>query len=229
MKLSLIALVALASSAVVDAHPTVSERDTGIAVLLDATSTTEAGVKAALKIMAAAGMSKRDENENDLEKRGPAVLVGGTLINSMLDFHNRARARHGAAPLVWNKNLAFAAARSAQQCIFAHTPNNPYGENVAGGTYTNPAYYAWLWYIEENKYNYNNPGFTYSTGHFTQLVWKSSMQIGCAWVRRCPGQLPFMLFCEYAAPGNVIPATYFRTNVLPPNGQAAPAQPPMNL
>ena len=34
------------------------------------------------------------------------------------------------------------------------------------------------WYNEVKQYNYNQPGFSMATGHFTQLVWKSSRRLG---------------------------------------------------
>ena len=30
------------------------------------------------------------------------------------------------------------------------------------------------------NYNWDNPGFSESTGHFTQIVWKASTQVGCS-------------------------------------------------
>lgn len=37
-----------------------------------------------------------------------------------------------------------------------------------------------IWYNELYKpgYNYSNPGFQPKTGHFTQLVWKATTNIG---------------------------------------------------
>ena len=34
------------------------------------------------------------------------------------------------------------------------------------------------WYNKVKKYNYNRPSFSMGTGHFTQLVWKSSRCLG---------------------------------------------------
>lgn len=35
-------------------------------------------------------------------------------------------------------------------------------------------------YNEYSQYNYNYPGFSEATGHFTQVVWKATTQLGCA-------------------------------------------------
>lgn len=34
------------------------------------------------------------------------------------------------------------------------------------------------WYSERNLYNYNKPGLSQATGHFTQMVWRSSTSFG---------------------------------------------------
>ena len=35
-----------------------------------------------------------------------------------------------------------------------------------------------MWYEEEGKYSYKNASFSSGTGHFTQVVWAGSLQIG---------------------------------------------------
>jgi hypothetical protein len=79
------------------------------------------------------------------------------------------------------------------------------------------------------SYNYASPGYSSTTGHFTQLVWKATSQIGCAAVT-CPdgsiftgyGQNSLYLVCEYYVPGNWVDpsnsantAKYFTQNVGP--------------
>ena len=35
-----------------------------------------------------------------------------------------------------------------------------------------------LWYNEINSYDFGSPGYSESTGHFTQVVWKASTKLG---------------------------------------------------
>jgi hypothetical protein len=67
------------------------------------------------------------------------------------------------------------------------------------------------WYGEEQYYNYNNPGFNSLTGHFTQVVWKDTSLLGCAY-KDCGNII--IVSCKYWPPGNVL--GYFQTNVKVP-------------
>ena len=58
-----------------------------------------------------------------------------------------------------------------------------------------------LWYNEIDKYNFTNPGFSMETGHFTQVVWKSSQRIGCGISNNGS---EFYGVAQYDPPGNFI-------------------------
>ena len=145
--------------------------------------------------------------------------------NDILAFHNKYRALHGAPALTWNSDLANYALTNAQQYTWAHS-GGPYGENIATGSYTDPDVYQFLWYDENQKYDYNNPGFSDATGHFTQMVWVGSQQIGCAMAQQPNGGknsagFPYSLTCEYYPRGNIVNAGQFAANVKPLQSSAA--------
>ncbi|BFZ54170.1 sterol-binding protein [Savitreella phatthalungensis] len=155
------------------------------------------------------------------------------FVSQMLDYHNQYRARHGAPALTWSTTLAQQALQWANGKSWSHTPNNPNGENLATGTYTNPAKYVFMWYDEVRMYDYSKPGFTHDTGHFTQLVWKSTSQVGCAMTNTATTDMPtypYYLVCEYSGPGNIVNDGYFANNVLQPLSSIAyPSSPAGNL
>lgn len=73
-------------------------------------------------------------------------------------------------------------------------------------------------YSEIKFYDYNNPGFSMKTGHFTQVVWKSSIEIGVG-IATYPDQQykhRTVVCISYRPPGNY--QGQFRENVLPPKG-----------
>ena len=72
-----------------------------------------------------------------------------------------------------------------------------------------------MWYDEELDYNYNTPGFSNDTGHFTQIVWKATTEIGCSSGVGCGSDLSHVWVCHYNQPGNYIGK--FIENVFTPN------------
>jgi len=94
---------------------------------------------------------------------------------------------------------------------------NGTGENRIGGfgTWT-PDQFAAMgpqrWYDEIKLYNYNRPIYDPATGHFTQLIWKSSQTFGFGSVYS-PGKRYTAGVGLYSPPGNYL--DQFQQNVLP--------------
>lgn len=95
--------------------------------------------------------------------------------------------------------------------------NGPYGENLhyqRGGSKDKSVIMAKAikqWYDEYKSYDYNNPVFSSETGHFTQVVWKKSIEIGVGIAT--VGQ--YTVVCvNYRPAGNV--QGQFKQNVLRP-------------
>ncbi|KAG6873666.1 hypothetical protein C0995_012600 [Termitomyces sp. Mi166 len=135
--------------------------------------------------------------------------TSGSDIDTYLSSHNTVRAQHGAAPLAWNNTLASKAQTWANRCVFEHSGGSlgPYGENLAAGTGSAYDIQAAIksWTDEVSQYDPSNP----VPSHFTQVVWKSTTQLGCA-VQSCDGifdpsfgKAKFFV-CEYYPAGNVI-------------------------
>jgi len=140
----------------------------------------------------------------------PVYSAPTTEDQSCLDTHNQYRAQHGAPPLTWNSDMASYAEQSTTNCVMAHT-GGQYGENLAFG-YSDVASAVKAWYDEGSQYDASNPGFYENTGHFTQLIWKATTEVGC-YNRQC-GDSQYLM-CEYKVPGNVVGnnGQYFSDNV----------------
>lgn len=144
-----------------------------------------------------------------------AAELSRTEIEKVLTQHNDFRKLHSAPALTWNNQLAQFASQYANRCVFQHS-RDKYGENLAAG-YPSLSAAIHAWYDEAKSYFYMFPGFSKRTGHFTQLVWKSTTQLGCGYAA-CNGKngTPgIFLVCEYNPPGNVLSQRHFVENVLP--------------
>jgi len=135
---------------------------------------------------------------------------------ALIEAHNRVRAKHCAGPLTWSPKLAQVAQRWANSlrdkgCAFGHS-NGDYGENLAAGStgLLDPEAVVKMWYDEIAQYKFPNGGFSMQTGHFTQVVWRGTTQVGCG-RSQCKGLDIWV--CEYDPAGNW--EGQYRENVLP--------------
>lgn len=132
--------------------------------------------------------------------------VAGSDSAKWLAAHNKARAQYGAPALTWSTTLESFAQKFTEACVFEHTKNNQYGENLACGQQDiESVVNDWVSGTDE-KDVYDPASPVYS--HFTQVVWSGSTELGCA-VKSCQNiaglpQSPAPLYvCEYNPPGNV--------------------------
>ncbi|KAJ5493439.1 hypothetical protein N7539_002185 [Penicillium diatomitis] len=99
--------------------------------------------------------------------------------DTMLKTTNNYRKIYQADSLSWNDELADYSRKWAKGCLWKHS-DGQYGENLAFG-YPNTSAAVDAWADEVKLYNFNKPtGFSEKTGHFTQLVWQSTTEVGCA-------------------------------------------------
>ena len=137
---------------------------------------------------------------------------------AMLSAHNRWRAEVGSPPLKWSDKLANIAQGWADHlekdtCAMYHS-NNGYGENIyqaspliwSGGRkdfqHKSPQEVTDTWGDEIKDYNYATNSCSGVCGHYTQLVWKDTKEVGCA-MSVCDdnGQI---WVCSYYPPGNMV-------------------------
>ena len=139
----------------------------------------------------------------------PPPAAGLTVEQqAMLSAHNANRAKHCLAALTWSPQAATAAQQWASRCTrdgaaFAHDAGRgSYGENLAWGTNMSAAQAVSLWYNEIGSYNFAAPVWTRSpqVGHFTQMVWRTTTQVGCD-VWQCGGEKLWV--CRYSPSGNM--------------------------
>ncbi|KAI8316841.1 Repressed by EFG1 protein 1 [Colletotrichum sp. SAR11_59] len=126
-----------------------------------------------------------------------------TFTSAVLNSTNHYREQHNASDVSWNKTLADFAVdylRGMDDCDFEHS-GGPYGENLAMG-YANVTQSVEAWGEERDDYDFDDAEFSEETGHFTQLVWKDTTDVGCA-RKRCEDDA-WYLVCEYWPRGNVV-------------------------
>src|SRR5919197_5765685 len=157
----------------------------------------------------------------NIDASAPGHLDLAAFRAAALKQHNVYRAKHGVPPLVLNTQLNDVAQHYAAQLArtnrLVHSDNTRYGENLyafgsSGQALPRAEAVVDRWYSEVKDYNFNKPGFHMGTGHFTQLVWKSSQELGMGIAQAADGT--WYVVGNYSPPGNI--SGQFPTNVLKP-------------
>jgi len=109
---------------------------------------------------------------------------------ALLELHNEYRATHGAPALRLDSTLNDDAQAYAEKLLRGQASGHDTAELNAKSQGEN-LFWGWgsrgppetlqagqSWYDEVELYDFDNPGFSSATGHFTQLVWKASTKVG---------------------------------------------------
>ena len=176
----------------------------------------------------AVACSGADSASNGDKSGSPSGGSGTTTPSSFpdaqvyVDAHNAVRAAvtepagyvgnwQPLPPVTWSNEVATTAQawadnlKSTMSCGLQHASNTGYGENLAeAGTRLGPQKAPLICgraRTEELHTYATKYAFSADTGHYTQLVWRKSTQIGCGSAACANGTV---IVCRYSPPGNYI-------------------------
>lgn len=127
------------------------------------------------------------------------------LARDMLAAHNEIRQRAELPPLAWSDRLAAVAQDWADHLLaqgqFYHRPRPKFGENLLeiDGSEAVPSEVVAIWAGEASNYSYRFNTCHGMCGHYTQLVWNTTREVGCAVAHNATREV---WVCNYNPPGN---------------------------
>ncbi|KAM6207454.1 cysteine-rich venom protein TEL1-like [Sarcoramphus papa] len=135
----------------------------------------------------------------------------------IVDRHNALR--RGVKPtasnmlkMEWCPQAATNAQKWANRCTLSHSPGNMRRTTVQCGEnlFMSSAPFPWpdvvqAWYDEEKDFKYGTGAKTQGAviGHYTQVVWYNSYQIGCAVAFCRNSKYKYFYVCQYCPMGNL--------------------------
>ncbi|KAK6196095.1 hypothetical protein SNE40_001386 [Patella caerulea] len=153
------------------------------------------------------------------------TVMDRKFIDEVVAAHNAYRSCHQAGPLSQSRELSITAQKWADQLAstnsFQHSNSShrgqPLGENIAMKWSSRPDAYTGQevtdqWYGEVKMYTFGGEPRTLNSGHFTQVVWKGSKEIGVGKAQTRDGKI--IVVANYLPAGNMIGE--YSYNVLPP-------------
>ena len=156
-------------------------------------------------------------------KQQTSSFTGNNFQLEALNKHNELRNLHHVDNLVLDKELCDIAQKYANKLaandIFEHSKNNfkgkPMGENLycCYGMDCTGNEMTQAWYDEIKDYNFNKPGWKTGTGHFTQVVWVSTKEVGFGFAKASDNS--YYAVGNYYPAGNIVNPGFFEENVLP--------------
>lgn len=139
-----------------------------------------------------------------------------TWEQDVLATHNQVRANAMPTPspalpvMSWSATAATQARDWASRCNFQHRNPNTLGENLFASTNERTGAAVvndWASEVADYTYASNSCRLGKACGHYTQIVWRSSVGLGCA-QQRCTTGSPFgggtwfLVVCNYDPAGN---------------------------
>ncbi|XP_076346921.1 uncharacterized protein LOC143245028 [Tachypleus tridentatus] len=138
-----------------------------------------------------------------------------------LEKHNYYRCKHGVPSLTLSPQLCSIAQEwanyLAETDCFRHRPEQKYGENIYMCSSSDSQIQISgevpvdEWYSEIDKYDFGKEPSLFNSGHFTQVVWRSSTEMG---VGKACGKGKIIVVANYNPAGNIV--GNFVVNVPPP-------------
>ena len=142
---------------------------------------------------------KKNTNKVDLSEKERLAI---------LKYHNKIRAKVNIKPLIWSNKLAQYAKNWVSNlanngCKLQHSSDSNYGENLFMGTLGHYTVIDGIKSWEKEKVDYSgvalNSANWRKTGHYTQIVWHNTTELGCA-KTACNNNL--IMVCNYNPAGN---------------------------
>ena len=150
------------------------------------------------------------ESQDSQPYPAQSPLATDINIDELLAAHNAYRTPLGLSPLHWSDGLAANAQQWAEHLVqIGQMQHSGSGQNLAmasTGTQSLTALVD-LWGNEQRYFTDGNfPSISTSgdwkdAGHYSQLVWRSTREVGCGFAS---GNGQDFLVCDYAPVGNVI-------------------------
>jgi pathogenesis-related protein 1 len=145
------------------------------------------------------------------DNTGTGSAVTAKEAEDLVTLHNKARAEVGVAPLKWSPTLAKYAQEWADELArtgkWEHRQGNKYGENLARGLGYTFLELVQPWYSEEKPlYTPGTPypGKGFGVGHYTQMVWRETTEVGAGKAVYTTGDKKgqLIIVANYNPPGN---------------------------
>jgi pathogenesis-related protein 1 len=135
------------------------------------------------------------------------ATAGSWTPQEMVAAHNLYRTQVGVPSLHWSGSLAARAQQWANTLIqrrtFAPRRDGLFGENlyeVVNGRAT-PAEVLKAWVSEKANYRYDSNSCSARCGHYTQVIWRDTKEVGCGVARDAQREV---WVCNYDPLGNVV-------------------------
>jgi uncharacterized protein YkwD len=171
----------------------------------------------ALFLLTTSSPAQKKSSPSKKVARQVTVAVSEEERQAALEKHNAARAEVGTPPLEWSDELSAYAQEWANYLVrehngaMQHRPSSGkwkqlHGENIFSGWGKD---YSLLdatnaWYAEIKDYTYAplSGSNWYKTGHYTQMIWRTTTHIGMAKAVTADGKI--IIVANYSPAGNMM-------------------------